>query len=84
MNKIVIADIIYTNSDETYYVGISRTYQEQYACRTLEETQKKLIEIGFHESHKIERSDGVMVNTWSFGELIFAVWDNEIQPYKGR
>ena len=42
MGKIIVADMLYTNLDETYYVGTGRYCQDKFGTNSIEETIKKL------------------------------------------
>lgn len=82
MANVIIADIIMTRSDETYYVVKSRTYEQRYKCESLEETENNLILHGWRKSGQIHRADDVKVNFWHQEEAMVAVWDNDSLPYK--
>lgn len=74
-NKIIIGDVMYTVTDETYYVldRISK-YADRYQAKSLWEAFNMLRTDGWVKCGKVQRSDDTPVDMFSRkGELI-AVW----------
>lgn len=77
MPKIVIADVLYIQTDNTFYVLNQRHGNSSGTLpRTLEEAFGRLKEAGWSLGGKVHRSDNVLVDMMSdnFGNYI-AVWE---------
>lgn len=74
-NKIIIADVLYTATDETYYVlnGISK-YADQYQAGSLWEAYKLLRADGWTKCGKVHRSGNALVDMFSRGGELTAAW----------
>lgn len=79
MQKIVIANVSYTQTDETYYVlNSSMEDAQQYAGGSLEETAGKLKAAGWQPCGKVQRADGVNVDMMTDGSLHYiALWEEQ-------
>lgn len=77
MPKIIITDILYTSTDETFYV-LNRTHSNanKYVSKTLDETFTKLKADGWSKCGKVKRSNDLSVDMLSNsnGDYI-AVWE---------
>jgi len=73
--KIVLADVYYTYTDETYYVlnGTSR-YADSYKADTLREAFQALRADGWSKSGKVQRSDYSPVDLFERDGDKIAVW----------
>ena len=73
--KIVLADVYYTYTDETYYVlnGTSR-YADNYKADTLREVFQALRADGWSKSGKVQRSDYSPVDLFERDGDKIAVW----------
>lgn len=80
MNLVKIADVYYTQSDETYYV-LKKDYERayEYIADNLEQTKKLLIDDNWKQIGKIDRWDEVLVEAYSKDNKIIAIWDDVIQ-----
>ena len=76
MEKIVIANVLYTATDETFYVLKSQFDDaEKYRKDTLEETIASLEASGWNRCGKVNRWDGVHVDMMTNGTLDYiALW----------
>lgn len=76
MQKIVIANVLYTASDETFYVLNSQPeHAEKYVGDTLQETIANLEADNWHTCGKVIRPDEVPVDMMSDGQLHYiALW----------
>ena len=76
MGKIVIANVHYTVTDETFYVLQSQLDgAEKYRRDTLEETISSLEAAGWSRCGKVNRWDGVHVDMMTEGNLNYiALW----------
>jgi hypothetical protein len=77
MNLVKIADVYYTQTDETYYV-FKKYYDEayEYIADNKEQTKKLLSDDEWHCIGKIGRWDNVLVEAYSKGNKIIAIWDD--------
>ena len=76
MQKIIIAHVYYTQTDETFYV-LNRLMEnaEQYIGSTLQETLANLKAAGWSTCGKVQRHDGVPVDMMSDADQHFiALW----------
>ena len=76
MEKIVIANVLYTATDEAFYVLKSQFDDaEKYWKDTLEETIASLEASGWNRCGKVNRWDGVHVDMMTNGTLDYiALW----------
>ncbi|MEA4919810.1 MAG: hypothetical protein VB078_02635 [Clostridiaceae bacterium] len=77
MSKIVIADVLYTKTDETFYV-LNRTHENasKYYAETLEGTISNLKADGWSTCGKVQKSDYTAVDALTNGNLGYiAVWE---------
>ena len=76
MEKIVIANVLYTLTDEAYYVLKSQFDDAaNYIKDTLEETFASLEAAGWNRCGKVNRWDGVHVDMMTDGKLNYiALW----------
>ena len=76
MAKIIIADISYTTTDETFYVlNKSHDNAKKYAADTLENTFVNLQANGWNKCGKVNRSDGSPVDMLTNYNSYIAVWE---------
>jgi hypothetical protein len=77
MNLVKIADVYYTQTDETYYV-FKKDYDGayEYIADNKEQTKKLLSDDEWHCIGKIGRWDNVLVEAYSKGNKIIAIWDD--------
>lgn len=77
MSKIIVADVLYTSTDETFYV-LNRIHSnaEKYIAKTLDGTFTKLKADGWSRCGKVNRSNDLLVDMLSNskGDYI-AVWE---------
>lgn len=73
--KIIIADVLYTKTDETYYVlnGISR-FANDYKTDTMRGTFLALQSDGWSKSGKVQRWDYTPVDLFERDNSLIAVW----------
>ncbi len=76
MEKIVIANVLYTTTDETHYVLKTQLDgAENYIKDTLDETIASLEVAGWRRCGKVNRWDGVHVDMMTNRELdCIALW----------
>jgi len=77
MTKIIIADVLYTETDETFYV-LNRSHDNasKYTAGTLEDTFYNLIADGWQKRGKVNRHDGSKVDMLKNDkDYIIAVWE---------
>lgn len=77
MPKIVIADVLYTNTDETFYV-LNRPHDNaaKYCAETLDETFENLKADGWNRCGKVNKNDGSLADMCSDGKINYiAVWE---------
>jgi hypothetical protein len=76
----VIADVVYTASDETYYVGNSRSqWNDTYRASTLTDLDELLVHDGWSSIGRLARhssyiSETLPVPAWQRGPHIIAAW----------
>jgi hypothetical protein len=73
--KVFIADVLYTRSDETFYVLDRYSYQSLYQGDRLEDVIAHLKTDGWARCGSVNRVDGVVVALWSRGSDYLAIWD---------
>lgn len=78
--RFVVADVLFTASDETFYVLNSRDRQALYLADSVDELTDKLERDGWSRSGQIGRWDGAAVALWSRGNDYVATWDSAEQP----
>lgn len=73
--KIILADVLYTKSDESYYVleGTSK-YADAYKANSMWEAFKLLREDGWEKCGKVQRSDGSIVDMFVRKDELIAIW----------
>ena len=76
MEKIVVANVLYTTTDETFYISKSQLDgAENYIKDTLDETIASLETAGWNRCGKVSRWDGVHVDMMTNGKLDYiALW----------
>lgn len=77
MSKIIVADVLYTSTDETFYVlNTIHSNAEKYVAKTLDETFTKLKADGWSRCGKVNRSNDLLADMLSNskGDYI-AVWE---------
>ena len=77
MSKIIIADVLYTMTDETYYIP-NREYENaaKYQAETLDAVYEKLIADGWTRCGKVNKSDYSLVDMFSNSHNNYiAVWE---------
>lgn len=76
MAKIVIADVLYTVTDETFYV-LNRLHKNapKYYSETLEDVFRKLETDGWHRCGKVNKSDSSLVDMLTNHKDHIAVWE---------
>ena len=76
MSKIIIMDVLYTTTDETFYV-LNREHDNasKYAAETLEDTFRNLEADGWHKCGKVQRADYSPVDMLTNYKNYIAVWD---------
>lgn len=73
--RIVIADVLYTMTDETYYV-LDRvsSYNDIYRAESLEQAFMLLKADGWTRCGKVRRSDSVLVDMFQRNNENIAIW----------
>lgn len=76
MTKIMIADVLYTVSDETFYV-LNRTNENapKYYAETLEAVFDKLRQDKWVKCGKVNKSDNSLADMFKKDENYIAVWE---------
>lgn len=77
MSKIIIADVLYTNTDESFYV-LDRVHEnaETYHADTVEAVIQNLREDGWDTCGKVNKSDGSLADLLSNDKNDYiAVWE---------
>jgi len=77
---VVIADVLYTASDETFYVTSRLDHQTHYEGGWLEDVSDRLKADGWSRCGYVTRADGVPVALWCRKSEYIAVWDRVLQP----
>ena len=74
--RIVIADVLYTQTDETFYVlkGKSK-FAERYAAETIEECRRLLEQDGWSGSGSVSREPHEFVELWQRRSQYLAIWE---------
>lgn len=80
MDLVKIADVYYTETDETYYV-LKKDYDKayEYIGENIEDTRGLLIRDGWQQYGKLARWDEVFVEAYMKDNKIIAIWDDAIQ-----
>lgn len=76
MTKIIISDILYTESDETFYV-LEKIHSNafKYYAKTLEDVFNKLKQDKWNQYGKVNKSDGSLADIFKRGNDYIAVWE---------
>lgn len=77
MSKIKIADVLYTATDESYYV-LNREHEntEKYQGETIDAVYKKIVADGWNRCGKVNKSDNSLVDLFSnLRNDYIAVWE---------
>ena len=76
MSNILIYDVIYTNTDETFYV-LNKEHENstKYISENLENTYLKLKNDGWSKCGKVNKTDNVLVDLFSKDGSYIAVWE---------
>jgi len=76
MSKIIIADVLYTVTDETFYVlNRYNDNASDYVAETLEDTFQNLNADGWHKCGKVNRADYSLVDMLTNHKDYIAVWE---------
>lgn len=79
LSKVVIRDITYTKTDETFYVNtIDSELIKEFSSPVLEESLEKLKSVGWSLCGKVNRSDDVTVDMLIKDNQYIAVWEDEL------
>ena len=83
--RIVVADVDYTPSDETFYVLKRQSQQSLYLAESLAVVEEKLKADGWWNYGVVIRWDEVPVALWSLSNNEYlAVWDSKEKPIRER
>lgn len=76
MTKIIIADVLYTTTDETFYV-LNKIHDNasKYYSKTLEDVFSKLKEDKWEQCGKVKKSDGSLADMFEKDMNYIAVWE---------
>lgn len=77
MKKIIIADVLYTNTDETFYV-LNREYQKAslYSAETVDAVIQNLEKDNWHTCGKIKNKHNQLADLLSNDDCDYiAVWE---------
>lgn len=76
---VIFADILYTRTDETFYVLLSESkYINNYSAGTLKDAVLLLEFDGWRSCGKVSRHDGVMVDMFARGnDEYIAIWEED-------
>lgn len=76
MNNIMIFDVLYTTTDETFYV-LNKIHDNasKYYAETLEDVFNKLKQDKWEQCGKVNKSDGLLVDMFKKDENYIAVWE---------
>lgn len=76
MTKIMIADVLYTTTDETFYV-LDKVHDNasKYYAETLENVFNKLKQDNWEQCGKVNKSDGLLVDMFVKDSNYIAVWE---------
>ena len=76
MAKIIIRDVLYTNTDETFYV-LEREHKmpADYKAETLEEAVTYLKSDGWIRCGKVNKQDYSIVDMLSKDNVYIAIWE---------
>jgi hypothetical protein len=75
-SKVIIADVTYTVTDETYYVSSRASkYATRYSSESIEETEKLLKKDKWSYSGKVGKWDYSHVDMWSREDELIAIWE---------
>jgi len=79
MAKIIIADVLYTATDETFYV-LNRTHDNalKYIAETLEDTFYNLEADGWRKCGKVNKADSSIVDMLVNHNAYIAVWEEPL------
>lgn len=76
MAKIMIADVLYTTTDETFYI-LDKVHDNasKYYAETLENVFNKLTLDNWKQCGKVNNSDGLLVDMFEKENNYIAVWE---------
>ncbi|MCI8345397.1 MAG: hypothetical protein HFJ42_05495 [Clostridia bacterium] len=74
MNNIIIADVLYSTTDETFYV-LNEVHDNasKYYAETLEDVFNKLKQDKWEQCGKVNRSNGLLANLFEKEQNYIAV-----------
>jgi hypothetical protein len=73
--KVVVRDVIFTVTDETYYVSATGSnFTGLYSTSSIQQTEKLLLADGWRSVGPVVRYDNVAVDMWSRKSELLSIW----------